>query len=280
MKTDSANFIAKEESAARQPAELYHFWNEGGDHWYYTSRDVAITFDGNDYVSGTLQRTKVSYNSEIEVSTVSVTASVITEPTIEFIALNPVERIWIEISKIHLDMDPLEASKIFTGQIKNVSFKGVSATVECVGFEHFLKFEVPRMKYQAACNHTIYDARCGVDRENFKTTTTATVDSTGLVFTSVDFSALGDGYLTRGLLEFGDYKRMIVAHSGSALTIRYPITQFVSGGSVNVYAGCVGTMEACEGKFNNLNNFFGFPQMPLTNPITTGVSGTIRNSTK
>ena len=45
MKDASAEYIAKEEATQRQPAELYHFWVDGDEHWRYTDGDIAITFD-------------------------------------------------------------------------------------------------------------------------------------------------------------------------------------------------------------------------------------------
>lgn len=272
MKSASADYIAKEESTQRKPAELYHIWRDGGSHWYYTSGDVSVTFDAHEYVPATLQRGLSKYDSQLEVTTMEVTAQYAETPVIEFIANNPIEILWIQISKLFRDQSPFEAGVIFIGQIKNVSFKGVQANIQCVGFEHFLKMPVPTFRYQLTCNHKLFDTNCKVVKANYKTTTTVTVDGTGLILTSADFGAKADGYFTLGRVEFGGTYRTIVAHSGNDISLAYKFTDLVSTNSVDAYPGCDGKIETCRDKFtvagSNVVNFLGFPYIPQENPAT------------
>ncbi|MBN2568123.1 MAG: DUF2163 domain-containing protein [Deltaproteobacteria bacterium] len=268
MKSASADYIAKEESSQRKPVELYHIWRDGGENWRYTSGDVSVSFGGNTYAPATLKRGVAKYDSQLEVTTMTVEAQYAETPFIQFIANNPIETFWIQISKLFRDQDPLEAGVIFIGQIKNVSFKGVQAGVECVGFEHFLKMPVPVFRYQLSCNHNLFDEKCKVVKASYKNTTTVSLDATGCILTSADFGAFDEGYFTYGRVEFNNTYRTIISHSGNTVTLAYKFITLETGNSVDVYPGCDGEIETCRDKFSNVNQFLGFPYIPLENPAT------------
>ncbi|MBU2548355.1 MAG: DUF2163 domain-containing protein [Proteobacteria bacterium] len=266
MKSVSAAYIAAEASATRRPAELYHIWKEGGDHWYYTSGDAAVSYGGQTYAPAPIARGTAGYDTNLETSTLTVTTGYLESPAIQFISLYPIDVYWISVMKIHRDMSPIEASVVFVGQIKNVSFKGREASIECVGLEYFLKQPIPRFRYQVGCNNSLYDTRCAVDSDSYKVTTTVTVSADGLTLTSADFSGYDDGYFTRGYMEKSGSKAMIVYHAGTAVTLRYPVYGLATGDSVDVYPGCDLRIETCRDKFDNVLNFFGMPYIPLENP--------------
>lgn len=270
MKTPSADYILKEKAEQRKPVEIYHIWRDGGVHWYYTDGDVTLVYDGNSYVPATLQRQASRYDNQLEVTTMEVTAQYLETPTIEFIASNPIEVLWIQISKLFRDQDPIEAGVIFVGQIKNVSFKGVQASVSCVGFEHFLKMPVPVFRYQLTCNHKLFDTGCKVVKASYKTTTVVAVDATGLILTSAIFGTKANGYFISGRVEFGGTYRTIVDHAGNTICLAYSFTDLETSDSVDAYPGCDGNIETCRDKFTvagtNVVHFLGFPYIPQENP--------------
>lgn len=264
MKDISPAYLAKEEGVQRDPVELYHIWREGGEHWRYTSADQDIIYDSNTYVPATLKRGSVTYDSQLEVSTMSIQTPHITDPTIEYIAFNPIEAFWVEVLKGFRDF--AEVVVIFVGQIKNVSFKGAAANVQCVGFEHFLKMPVPLLRYQITCNWHLFSTECSKLKADFKVTGTVTLDPTKTILNSGSFGILSSGYLTGGLVEFGDESRTIVAHTGSTITIAYKMQLLADGDSVDAYPGCDGRVETCRDKYDNVVNFLGFPFIPIENP--------------
>ena len=266
MKTPSEAYIAKEEAAQRKPVEIYHLWRDGGEHWYYTSGDVTVTYGGHDYVPATLTRGVAKYDSQLEVSTMQVSAQYAETPVIDFIAGNPIEILWIQISKLFRDQSPLEAGVLFVGQVKNVAFKSAQANVTCVGFEHFLKMPIPLFRYQLSCNHHLFDSKCKVAKAGYKTTTNVTVDFTKMVLTSTDFGTQDSGYFTFGRIEFGGTYRTIVAHSGNNVTLAYKFKDLENDAAVDAYPGCDGQIETCRDKFNNVIQYLGFPYIPTENP--------------
>jgi uncharacterized phage protein (TIGR02218 family) len=265
MKDATADYIAKEEASVRKPVELYKIWS-GAAFWYYTNGDVAVDFDGETYDPATISRGSVSYNSEIEISTIKITFAAVADPVVQYIAQNPVAIAWIEVSRLHREQDPLEKSVVFIGQIKAVSFKGVSAEADCVGFEHFLKMPVPLWRYQLTCNHKLFDTRCGITKADYKITATVTLDTTGTVLTSATFGGYDAGYFVGGLVEFEGERRTISAYSGNTITMNFQMINLLSGDSVDVYPGCDGRIETCRDKFDNIDNYLGFPFIPEENP--------------
>lgn len=268
MKTQTQNYIDQEEARKRKPIELYHIWRDGGEHWRYTSHSSVVNYGGNDFDPAVIRRGTVNYDAQFEITKLRITVGYLEDPVIEFIAQNPVEILWVEVLRFFEDVSPEEVSVIFVGQIKNVAFQGNTGEVDCVGFEHYLKQRIPKFRFQIGCNNDLYDSFCGIDKSSWKTTTTVTIDSEGVVLTSSDFGLQEDGYFTRGYVQWGDYYRMIVDHTGNNITIRFTMPGFASGQSVDAYAGCDKQLATCHDKFDNVLEFFGHPWIPLDNPAT------------
>jgi len=265
MKDVSADYIAKEEAAKRKPLELYKIW-VGSTYWYYTNGDVAVVFDGQTYNPATISRGSSEYNSQLDVNVMKIQFSRVTEPLVQYIAQNPIDITWIEVSRLFRDQSPLEKSVIFIGQIKSVSFRGLSAEAECVGFEHFLKMPIPVWRYQTTCNHKLFDSECAKVKVDYKVTATITLDATKTKLTSATFGNYAAGYFIYGLVEFGSESRTIIAHSGNTITIAYKMVNLVDNNTVDIYPGCDGRIETCRDKYDNIVNYLGFPWIPEENP--------------
>ena len=267
MKDVSATYIAEEEALQRKPVELYHiFSSDESVNWYLTSGDIEVIYDGNTYTPATLSRSGVEYNSNLEVTTMSIQAGYVADFVSDYISVNPVEVLWISVMKLFRDQSPLEASIVFIGQIKDISFKGIAATVNCVGFEHFLKMPVPTMRYQLTCNWKIFDDNCKKVQADYKTTTTITLDATETILTSADFALESDGYFNGGTVTFGNDTRGISSHVGSNITIVYKMKDLENNDSVDVYLGCDRRIETCRDNYDNVVNFMGTPFIPIDNP--------------
>ena len=187
MKDVSTNYISQEEADKRKPAEIYHIWRDGGEHWYYTSGDISVTYDGIEYVPATLKRSQTNYNSNLEIVTMEISATYLTDAVLEYISINPIEILWISVMKLHREQEPLEVDVIFIGQIKTVSFKGIQANINCVGFEHFLKQTIPRWRYQLTCNHTLFNTECSLVKANYEVSAIITLDATETIVSSASF---------------------------------------------------------------------------------------------
>jgi hypothetical protein len=59
---------------------------------------------------------------------------------------------------------------------------------------------------------------------------------------------------------------MITDHVGEKISIAYRFSELKDGDTVDAYAGCDGRAETCRDKFDNIDNFLGFPFTPQENP--------------
>ena len=63
---------------------------------------------------------------------------------------------------------------------------------------------------------------------------------------------------------------MIVAEYGSGVELLNPVA-IAPGTEVLLTVGCDHSTATCAARFNNLDNYGGFPAIPSKNPFSTGV---------
>lgn len=275
MRLVSPDYIEQEHSSQKRPIELHHIWQEGGQHWYYTTGDRPITYDGNVYVPAVLQRSVVRFDSTLEVSKCTVQVSAIDQPFVDFISITPIGMIWYAIMRLFLDQGPPEARVVFLGQVKGAVFQGVAGEIELVGFEFFLRSPVPKLRYQLTCNWALFESftignttlGCRLVKDDYAVEATiADMDPRKREIMSDVFGEYEDQYFCLGTIEKGNEKRTIIDHTGETITIAYAMKDLKVGDVVVVYPGCDGRPETCRDKFDNLMNAMFFPFIPEDNP--------------
>jgi len=214
MRSVSDDYKANEQAKEVRPAELFHLWedSETGRHWYYTSGDEPVTFNGKEYVPAGITRENLSYDTELQATKLSVTAGHIDEAFRDYLAQQPTEQLWVSLMRVHRD-DPSEVMVLFMGQCLSVSFKGATAKGEFAGFQKFLQMEIPRYRYQPHCNNTLFDGFCKIPVQDHSFLALATPDTTGKV------------------LSFDDSQEDVEAHTahlGEAFTVGYPSPTYVT----------------------------------------------------
>ena len=131
-----------------------------------------------------------------------------------------------------------------------------------------------RAHFQRSCRHALYGRGCTLDFADFATA--ATVNAiTGTVLSIPEAAALGDGYLTGGMVQAGDGTlSYVIDHTGTNVTLQrlsYALlTQFQdegAGTAITVYPGCDHSRSTCNTKFANLLNYGGFDWIPDKNPM-------------
>jgi uncharacterized phage protein (TIGR02218 family) len=268
MSDPSATYIAKEVAVQRKPCELFHIWTAGGSHWRYTNGDVDVVYDSNTYYAAALKRGGLTKDIQLGVTSLQIDFQYLQNPILEYIALNPIQIIWISVMRLFRDQSPYEAQVIFVGHIKEVQFQGIQGSAKCVGFEHYLKKPIPRFRYQRQCNWTLFDTRCTVASASYSQVATVTALSSDLLsFECSGMTTQVSSYYTAGKVVFGEEERMITYYAADTnIHIRYKMSNLAVGSSVTLYAGCDGDIETCRDRFNNVINFGGTPYIPLDNP--------------
>lgn len=265
-----------------RPIELYQF-TLGSSHLRLTSseNDVIIPSTLETFIAQAVTRTNlVQESSDPGSQKLSVRMPASNPFVQQYLSIAPGQRATLTIYRIHrADLGGSdERQTIFKGSIRNVAFAedGRIAVLTVLPVTAAYSKPTPRRTYQGLCSHMLYDARCTIDRDdpNFRHdgTVTAVSGDTITVSGASAFSGAFADFFVAGYLEIDGDFRTVVAQSGDVLTIVVPFLESPLGKAVIARAGCKQrALEDCEDKFNNLDNFGGFPYVPKSNPFETGI---------
>jgi hypothetical protein len=282
-----STFLELENSRERsRPADLYRF-DYGSEVFRFTSSEDAIEFSGATYEPLQIRRGSPTLNPREQRSQkMQLSAPAAIRPFSDFTAVQPARKLQCNITRIQLDESqlgfgspegsPLYPSPanpirphvgfvIFEGYITSIAFEGQTCKIDMNPDSEQFNREVPRYKYQSLCNHVLYDAECAVDKNLFKQSGLVNSVSGNQIsvggFTGTSFTG---GYVQN--LAGTDY-RMIIEHSGDVFTLLLPFSENPLGTTLTAFQGCAHDVTTCLNKFNNVDNFGGFPFVPTKNPF-------------
>jgi uncharacterized phage protein (TIGR02218 family) len=186
------------------------------------------------------------------------------------------------------------------GEISDVAVDdgGTEATfrVPSVMSRHMMRI-VPTAVVSRTCQHTLYDSRCGINRNGQNPDAIPYLQTATAMYVNgrevrIDLSNVPVGNAERETwCANGEVRRVADQEVMTAreqddlspgfstvtkLTMQAPLVDLRVGDSVQVYAGCNRTIEQCQSRFGNRQNFGGLPELPTKNPFTpegTGVEG-------
>lgn len=272
-------FAGLEAGRYSRPIELYTF-SLGVSTWRYTSGDEDITFDSQVYTAIPIKREQKTINpGERESDKLRITLPASQLPATRFRSVQPALDLDITVTRIQLDEAaaspydtspqpegvPTTAFVIFNGYASSVQFRGREAIIQANPVSQKFTREIPRFKYQNLCNHVLYDDKCTVAKASFQQNGVVNSQISN-VYTINGFSgtAFTGGYIENAA---GDDYRAILHHDGDQFTVLLPFYESIVGSTVKVYQGCDHTIGTCKDKFNNVENYGGFPYVPEKNPF-------------
>ena len=267
-------FDTRERSlATAQPVRLYQF-ARGTLRWAYCSADRAITFQGVVYKAVAISDDGVRLTGETSADVLTVTGPASLEVAQLFRAAPPSAEISLTLRDYHYgEADVASSARVaWVGSISAVRWPQADrCAIACESISASMQRPGLRLTWERTCPHTIYDRRCGVDRNTFAVA--ATVQAlTGTTLSSATFAAQAAGYFGGGFVEWavggGELERRgIEAHTGSDLVLMGGTAGLAGGLAVTAYPGCRQTNSYCNTKFNNLVNFGGVAHLPGKSPF-------------
>ena len=185
-------------------------------------------------------------------------------------------------------------AQLWTGEITSVSWDGPQATITARGPYALFDRPVPRWTIRKQCNHTLFDAGCGLSFSYWTFGATVVSGSTNTVtldtFTFGDTFPAGWGfedYYALGFVARSSGEKISIikstAESAGEITLtldRTPKTSWGASEVITLVPGCDGTKATClaydavlfpRGKFFNYARFGGFPWLPAKNPTSAPV---------
>ncbi len=252
------------------PVEIYEFNQRNVEIFRYTSADKDVSFGGFVYEKIPLKRGKIEQSQDISRANLKLRMPRSMPLVTGFIAQPPSNVIDVTIRRFHR-LDPAnEVIVLWTGRLFNVDFKGDVCVISCDPLITALNRTTLRRVYQIPCPHIIYHSACKVDEVNYRENATLTAVN-GLTVSSTTFGGKADGYWTGGVIRIiksgMPHSRSILRHEGKDAELDLTIPGLLSGDVVETAPGCNRSISTCEDKFNNEDNYGGYPYMPIVNPM-------------
>lgn len=274
MKTLSPGLQAHLDDGTTTLAWCWRITRGDGLAFGFTDHDVALAFDGTSFEpeSG-LTASEVRSGSDLSVDAQEaegvLTSDRITETDI-------LDGRWdnasVELWRVNW-ADPAQRVLLRRGAIGQIRRGRVAFVAEVRSLSHLLGQAVGRT-FQAACDATLGDARCGVDLENSAYRGTGTVAQVirSRVVLAEGLAGFAAGWFTHGWLEWvsganagrrAEIALHEVAEGFAIITLlEEPVRPLAEADSFTIRAGCDRRIATCAAKFANAVNFRGFPTIP------------------
>lgn len=250
------------------PIEVFRF--VGSFNTYrYTSYAETVIVDGETYVPIAIKRDPLKVGTQSEDQLALEVSLPFTDPLVQEYAYDQAPpSLVLEIIRVH-ETDTNDQITLWKGRVTSFTVEGALAKVRVPSiFGYILQGSTPSPRYQAPCNHILYDTRCGVTEASFREIRTITGFTGNIVAVSAITQVPAD--LAAGMLRLDNGEaRMIISVTGLDITVTYPFSNISIGQTVDIIQGCDHSFATCKAKFNNGDRFGGCPLVPPRNPFTS-----------
>lgn len=270
------------------PVELYVI-TIGALTFRYTSAQTDYVVDAPNPIAGTYSAVPISRGpisqsaGEQSEDKLEVTLPADNEYVSRYVSVAPGFNATFSLYQTHRDDPDAETILLYQGIVAGVSFQQDvrEAIIQIPSLLRATTRSVPRRTFQAPCNHMLYDGLCTLLESNFEFNFEVTAASSNVITVpgagavQIGAVAAGDAFVA-GFVESadGDF-RLVEGQGGSGnddLTLLLPFATSPVGTTVRCVAGCQHRIvDDCERKFDNADNFGGFPTVPRTNLFRQGI---------
>jgi uncharacterized phage protein (TIGR02218 family) len=243
----------------------------------YTTWDSNLTVLGNTFLTGPphFQRSHIEEKIGLDVAnldlevTASATDLVNGVPILQLLASGVFDGAMLQIDRLFMDASGMQIGTVvrFSGIIGEAEEIGrSSAKLTVNALVQLLSMQLPRTLLQPGCTHTLFDAECALVKSNFARSSAA---AGGCTPNKVNTTLTDpDGYYDNGQIVFtsgvnSGLVKAVRLYSGRVIYFNSPLPFAPNAGDTfTVYPGCDKTQSTCQNKFNNLQNFGGYPYVP------------------
>lgn len=253
-----------------QPIYLYEF-KLNDNYWRYASCEDHITLDGQLWSAIGIFDNGIRQSGEAQSDSLNVDLPQSAIVVDLFRGTPPINSVYLTIRKFH--RGDTEAAVCYVGEVMQADIANpakavltantLSATFERNGL---------RLTWSRTCPFALYDdATCRVNTADFRVE--AKIESVGDgTITAPQLARFGERYFAGGYIEWvdklrGTERRAITSHDRDTIEIFGTVGGLTGGLIFYAFPGCNRTKEQCRQKFNNIDNFGGFPYMPGRSPF-------------
>jgi len=253
-----------------QPVECFKFVH-GASTWLLTSADKSIVLPSGTYVPETISASGLDYSQEADAGALEVKLPIGHAISQLFIPYLPPHQVTLIHYRAHRGLLTDVIGSPFTvaaAAMPPGNDRDPRVRLMCVNALQILSRRIPAVSFQTLCAWDLYGVGCGVNPATFRESGAVSAVA-GNTVTATFLGGHADDWWTKGWLEnTTGHKRMIVAHSGTTVTLQSPLLGLVPTDTVYAQAGCDGSEATCNGKFSNIDRHLGYPRIPNRNPFT------------
>ena len=254
------------ESSVNQgaPIELYLFVR-GTQEWYFSSCANSVTYLTKEFEPTSIRRDRVKQDTDPFKNDLRVTFPRENEFANEFLNYAPEQVTTLTIYRGHAGDS--EFISYWKGRIIGAEISGNEITINCESVFTSIRRPGLRAVFEYTCRHSLYGVNCRASASSYEISgNVSSISSDGLTI-EIPESSSTDGYYTGGIFSFGSTSRFIISHTGINIVLSRPINGLIIGDACKIYPGCNHARDTCKNKFNNLDNYGGFPWIPTRNPF-------------
>lgn len=252
--------------------ELYAFSSSNAQ-FYLTPHEFDVDLDGTPYTSLSIERNELALGAEAAKSALELKLP----PSCDLVRHLLAASLTGDTTSVTLRIGRRDSwgdywwlsGTRWMGRVLGVEIDADATRIRCESAQVSLKRIGLRRLYSRKCSHVLYSSACGAspitDSAFVLDVYGRNVELDGGVPGSVS------GGLAGGWLQTPDGARhMIISDYGSGVELLYPVA-IESGTEVLLTVGCNHSTATCQSRFDNLDNYGGFPAIPSKNPFSTGV---------
>ncbi len=249
------------------PFELYEF-TQGIKRWLFVSSASEMVVDGQLYKPAAIKRDRIRQTDNTLKDQLKFAFPRDSEFAQQFVGFVPEEVVGVTVRRGHYGDSDGQLLTYWKGRVMGASASGAIVTVACESIYTSMRRPGLRARFERSCRHVLYGGQCQVVREDYKHEGRVLGVEDGLRITVSGAALKPDGWYQLGILAAADgVMRFITKHQSDTVTLNRPMEGLVGNTTVVIYPGCDHHRQTCANKFNNLDNFGGFPYIPARNPF-------------
>lgn len=246
---------------------------KAGTVYGYTDCDTTLIVDGVSYVpSPGLQKVKMTLTNNAEVSNQEFGSAWVDAPESDLKG-GKFDSAEVEVAWVSWKNPSYGRLVVFTGQLGEITWTEDGFKADIVSSMKNLTKNIGTV-FSANCRHALFSTAevgkvgyCGIDKSAY--TFSGSVGAVSVAKWKFTISGVSkpDGYFDNGYVKFtsglnNNLSAIIKNQTGNLIELFLP-TAFViaPGDTFQIFAGCDLTLATCRDKFNNVNNFGGFPHI-------------------
>jgi hypothetical protein len=252
--------------------ELYAFASSSVQ-FYLTPHEFDVNLDGNLYSSVSIERNELALGAEAAKSALELKLP----PDCDLVRHLLATSLTGETTSITLRIGRRDtwgdywwlSGTRWMGRVLGVEIAEDAARIRCESAQVSLKRIGLRRLYSRKCSHVLYSSACGAS-QIFASAFVANTNGRNVELDGGVPAGVSGGVAGGWLQTPEGARHMIVSDYSSGVELLYPVA-IEAGTEVQLTVGCDHSTSTCQSRFDNLDNYGGFPAIPSKNPFSTGV---------